>query len=204
MTPPTTLSNCPKEFQEHPLPYDDCSPPQPDFKKPEYRHRYFSLGHEINIPLYNPVDMSTRVGIYGIFRPHRNFGIGFSSDMDFAEELTFFGRAQGEFWLDRYGINRLQVAPLFGFRYLFNPQNRPLQDSPTATPGVTGMVPTGGLELAFQHTLLDVFSLGTFLRLLYSPTTELTRADNNQTVTVQPHPELLLGLRFGFELAPNH
>jgi len=203
MTPPTALSTCPKEFQEHPLPYDDCSPPQPDFVKPEYRFRYFSLGHEINIPLYNPVDMSTRVGIYGLFRPHRFFGIGFSSDTDFSEELTFFGKAQADIWLDRYGMNRLQLAPLFGVRHLFS-QNRPIDNGSTATPAVTGDILSAGLEIGFQHNLLDWLSVGGFTRFLYSPKADLSRVDNQQTVTVKEHPELMFGLRFGFELAPNN
>ncbi len=204
MTPPRMSPDlCPKEFQENPLPYDTCTAPQPGFIIPEYRFRRLSIGQELSFPLYNTANMTPRTGFMFLFRPHRNFGIGAQFDTEFTDEISFLGRVQGSFWLDRFGVGRLNVAPLFGLRHLFE-QERPLEGKSYTAP-VTGTLLSTGLELGLDWQFLRELSLGTYTRFQVSPPSEVHLAGSPETpANIPSHFEFLLGFRINVDLIPNY
>lgn len=203
MTPPSTLENCPPEIRANPLPGDECTPPDPPpFVLPEHRFRYFSVSHEFTVPLVSNADYSTRVGVMALFRPMSRLGIGAMLDSDFGEQLTFHGRLQGSFWLDRYGMWRLNTAALAGFRHVFE---QPRITESGAEAKVAGTNFSMGLELALDIQLLRIFSVTPFTRFLSTPATQMGLVDDPATKVDLPNQyEFSTGLRVNFDFFPNH
>ncbi len=211
--PPISLENCPPEIRANPLPFDECvaeqprtdpalPPPPPRHVPPQFRFRRLSLGHEASFRFLNhsEAEFQFRLGAFALFRPHRMFGIGAQMDTDFVSEIGALGRLQGSFWLDRFGIHKLSVAPLFGVRHLFD-QARPLESGGSAN--VQGSLFVTGLELAWDIQLIRELTLAPYVRTLISPPSEVRLVDAPETaVSISTHVEALAGLRLTYDLFP--
>ena len=114
------LNYCSKEIQERPLPYDQCSTPEPPWTPPgeHYRHLSFFADSDYNFQAQN----FKRLGLGILFRPFDKgttglWGFGAQWETNFDNQWTALGRIQTSFNLQRYGRDRLTVAALGGLRH---------------------------------------------------------------------------------------
>lgn len=197
MTPPLSLSNCPPEIQKNPLPFDECSPANPEWRPPSQRFPQLSVYTEyspvINGRHSNPHD----AGIGVLYRPSLYFGVGAQLGTNFVDQLQFLGRLQTSFNLQRHGMFRGTVAGLAGFNQYFG-QRLDLADSSSA-PAVTGPAFTAGGEIALDMRVFTWMTFSPFSRILYQPSTNLSQDADTAPVSVAPRVDFILGVRLAFD-----
>ncbi|HEX5033158.1 MAG TPA: hypothetical protein VFW62_01640 [bacterium] len=195
MTPPTSLSACPPEIREHPLPGDRCTAPTEPYHPPERRFRHISL--VVEAPAFSlrsgsagGVDFRYRTGINAIFRPHPYLQLGLGIDTDYNSELTLMGRVGTFVPLDPLRMYGLGFTGLAGLRQLFGQAHaiggvdQPVSDSLFAF----------GAEVSLHFQMWHEFSFAApYCRFLASP----------PTATLPWTWEMAFGIGLSFDFLPG-
>ncbi|HKY64557.1 MAG TPA: hypothetical protein VJR29_14215 [bacterium] len=204
MTPPTSLSACPPEIREHPLPGDRCTAPTEPYHPPERRFRHISL--VVEAPAFSlrsgsagGVDFRYRTGINALFRPHSHFHAGLGIDTDYNSELTLMGRAGAFLPLNPLRMYGLGFTGLVGLRQVF--------DQTHAVGGaeapVSGSLLAFGAEISLHFQIAHEFSLvAPYYRLMVSPATELDRSGGGR-VSLPWSWEMAFGIGLSFDFLPG-
>ncbi len=199
MTPPLSIQNCPPEIREHPLPFDQCSTPNPEWRPPEQRFARLSLAYDLAIPIAGGGDKTVRQGVLALYRPFSQLGIGLQADTTFGDQSYFLGRIQGSFNLQSFGRTRGTFAGLFGLSHIAS-QGRLVEDG-SGRETVSGNLFAAGIETALDWRLFSWASLSPYMRILYSPSGNATQ-DNppHGSVALSPTVDFHTGMRLSFDL----
>lgn len=211
MTPPNHISNpakisikdptiqneaCPEEIRAKPLPYDICSPENPDWRTAGSRYSKLSLHLDNLWRILGPGENNYFTGLGTIFRPNRKLGIGGQMDWNYANQIDAYLRLQGSYNLQRHGLYRLTLAALVGMTHLYGQRRIPVGEKKVDI--VSGNLFSSGVELALDIRLHPLFTLSPFSELRYSPQSTLSSGTSNREVHLSSSLNTMIGLRLGF------
>lgn len=217
MTPPSPLlKNCPKEVQNDPLPFDECSTEVPDWRPAGERYQQLTVYLEAGGMEFFDRGMLLRPGFGGVYRPTRIFGIGaqfnttmvinnFFNDWD-AKELNALAKLDLSLNIDHNAKHRATFSLLGGINHVLR-NELPLTEGGLEQE-VTGSRFLTGAEFAwdirafhFNDPVMEFITLSPFLAFYYTPETRLSlSADESRQVQVQDQVRVFLGIRLGLEM----
>jgi hypothetical protein len=195
MTPPGSLENCPHSFGKTPLPFDQCTPPSPNWTVAKERFSRFSLAPEWSYLLAGKSPSGSYWGGTAVLRPHPYFGFGASVLSNLSNETQILGRLQTSFNLHSRGMFRATIAALAGVNHLYG-QNEAVSGDRFAVGGELA------LDMRFYQFLkTNWISISPFVRGLYTPAATLSSDKTpSQKVALDSGLDLSLGLRLSFDL----
>jgi hypothetical protein len=181
------LKYCSDAIRAHPLPYDECSAPQPPWVSPGEGYRKLSLFADIALTLGSePIDKLVGLGI--IFRPAGKtatgfWGFGAQLETNFDHHWSALGRLQTSLDLQHYGKDRLTLAALGGLHH---------QDGGRGSAQL-------GMEAALEWRLIESLTV-----TLPFVSARYTFADATAKEAAQgPTWNLILGARLSLDLIPT-
>ncbi len=204
MSPPTSLSACPPEIREHPLPGDRCTAATEPYHPPERRFPQLSLVLEapafsVRSGSVGGVDFRYRTGVNAIFRPHSLVNLGLGIDTDYLSELTLMGRVGAYVPLNPLRMYGLGFTAMAGLRQVFDQQHAVGgADAP-----VSGSLFAFGGEVSLHFQMWREFSFVLpYLRFLASPPAEIGVSGAGRT-SLPWGWEIAFGLGLSFDFLPG-
>jgi hypothetical protein len=183
------LKYCSEAIRAHPLPYDECSAPEPEQTPPGEHYRHLSLFADT---AFNwRLKAFDRMGVGLIFRPGGRtatgfWGFGVQGETNFTNHWTALGRVQTSFNLQRLGRDRLTLAALGGVDHEKD----------------AGTLPQVGLETSLEWRLISNGSQ-LALNLPFLSARYTIPHSTSEKETLGSIWTILLGVRASFDLFPG-
>jgi len=218
MTPPPSplLKNCPKEIQDDPLPFDECSTEVPDWRKAGERYQQLTVYLEAGGMELFDRGFLWRPGFGAVYRPTRILGLGAQINTVLegweVTELDAFAKLDLSLNIDHEAKHRATFSVFSGIHSVFG-KMLPVAG---AGPGqeVSGNRFLTGAEFAWDirvfklpppvleyNPVLEYITLSPFLAFYYTPEASLSlSADESRQVQVQDQVRILFGIRLGLEM----